>query len=170
MGEVKGLQVEEASLFKELVLIWEKFCKLHHRLYDITCREYQLLLASRIDAIDENIKDKVSIINEIKGAEIKRREFVDQLSTVAGCRIGSSRELLSYVENNLQEYREEGQLLKKYNKILVETIENIQFQNKKNQTFINKAMHNLRNIREGVLGQSGLGIYDARGRQQQQSA
>ena len=153
----KDLWVEEISL------IWKTFCELHQKLLEITCREYQLLLQSRMEALDEVLKTKVGTIYEIKKLEIKRKDIVKNLPFP----IKKTSELIEYMKT-LSANKAEQNNIKKYNDLLIETIAKIQEQNKKNQMFINKARHNLRNIREEVLGQKPTSTYDSKGKQQGQ--
>ena len=57
---------------------------------------------------------------------------------------------------------EEGRELKhlyKFNELLIDLMEQIQDQNKKNRLFVNKALHSLEQIREEVLGTKKYSTY-----------
>ena len=157
-------QAEKDSLVVGMVQVWEKFCKLHYSLYKATEREYSLLLENRIDAIDDNIKFKIKIINEIKGLEIKRRAMIERFNRKNSDKIRNIEDLIKYVCKD----KTKEDLIEKYNGLLVETIAKIQDQNKKNQIFINKAIYNLKTIKKDVFGQeSSYSTYNSRGVQQQ---
>ena len=135
---------------KELLSIWQKFCDLHQQLYQVTCKEYQLLLRGHIDDLDKCLLDKIDIINEIKKMELKRKSTVRRVASIQ-----NASELMRHVQS---------QKLAEYNKFLIETIKKLQEQNKKNQIFINKAMHNLRGIRDELTGYHSRSTYDSKGR------
>ena len=51
----------------------------------------------------------------------------------------------------------------RFNALLIDLIEKIQNQNKRNQLFINKALHSLKEIRQDVLGKKSYSTYTSRG-------
>ena len=114
-----------------------------------------------MDALNEHLKNKIHIINEIKDLELKRKNTIKCL----GVSVKDVSELLDYMQSK-QVNDESRSSLEKYNKLLIDIITKIQKQRKKNQNFINKATHNLRNIREDISGQRLPPTYNSRGREQ----
>ena len=53
--------------------------------------------------------------------------------------------------------------LYRFNELLIDVIEKIQEQNKKNQVFLNKAINNLREIREEAMGVKNYSTYNQKG-------
>ena len=146
---------EKSPLIKEFVLIWEQLCALHQALYQITCKEYKLLLGGNMDVLEEYLERKIDIINKIKSTELKRQTYIEQLPSIEGI-----SQLLDYIPS--QELRE-------YNDNLLDIIKKIQNQNQKNKIFINKAIYNLQKIKDEVLGHRSPTAYDSKGRTHQQS-
>ena len=146
----------EKRLLEEFILVWKQFCDLHQHLYQITCKEYKLLLEGHIDRLGKYLKEKINIINQIKDVEVRRKKYIMCLPSIAG-----ASQLLDYMQS--EELRE-------YNTDLIDIIEKIQMQNKKNQMFINKARYNLRKIKDEFSGHHSTPSYDSRGRPQQQSS
>jgi flagellar biosynthesis/type III secretory pathway chaperone len=60
--------------------------------------------------------------------------------------------------------------LYRFNELLIDVIEKIQTQNKKNQLFINKAILSLREIREDAGGVKKYNTYSAKGISKSRSA
>ena len=153
-------------LVEEILFIWRKFCELHNQLYDATCREYQFLLSGQTEALDEHLKTKVNIINKIRDIELKRKTLIVSFNSLIGNQeIKNTSELLDYIQSE-KANEDYAKHLKKYNDLLINMIKKIQYQNKKNKMFLNKAIHNLRVIREDISGQSPLSTYDAKGKEQ----
>ena len=157
-------------LVEEISLVWKKFCELHNNLYAATCEEYQFLLTGQTEALDEHLKTKIHIINEIRDIERKRKTLIESLNgLIKNKEITNTSELLDYLQIE-KSNESQGKHLKKYNDLLTNMIEKIQYQNKKNKMFLNKAIHNLRTIREDISGQRPLSTYDAKGKEQHRLA
>lgn len=137
-----------------IVEIWKSFCELHAKLYELTCDEYQLLLSSEIDNLEEKLEEKNAVINQIKSLEISRREVIQKINEKLkdDNKIKSVSDLISYMSNDESVEDSYKVYLKKYNALLIDIIEKIQEQNKTNQIFLNKALANLREIRDGFSG------------------
>ena len=162
--ERKTLLVEEISL------VWRKFCELHNDLYMETCKEYQLLLAGQTESLGEHLKNKTHIINEIRDMELVRKDLIANLNgLIKSKEITNTSGLLDYLQIE-KSNEDQGKNLKKYNDLLVNMIEKIKYQNKKNKMFLNKAIHNLRTIREDISGQRLLSTYDSKGKEQRRLA
>lgn len=146
MSDMKKLYYQQA------IIIWEEFCKLHRDLFDLTCDEYLVLLASDIDKLEDMLPIKEEVIGRITLMEKERAALLHTLNT---------KELLSEPltkVGDLIEYFEDIEAqsginaLKNLNALLVDIIVKLQEQNKKNQQFLNKAMISIRDLKESYTG------------------
>ena len=140
------METEKKIFIDEIRLVWKEFCELHSELYEMTCNEYALLIKGRIDSLNIQVREKIKVISRIKFLEMKRKEIINKMNVPKeseGNIISNASELLEHVRDSE---------LGKYHDILVDMINKIKNQNKKNQVFINKAMYNLRTIKIGVTG------------------
>jgi len=150
-----NLRQDEVKLYYHQVLTtWEGFCLLHRELYDLTCDEYLTLLASDIEKLEEMLPLKEEIIKNISELERERTLLIDTINgtKLFDHKIKKSSELLEC-------FAEEDQAnsmpaLKNLNSLLIDIIEKIQAQNKKNQIFLNKAMISLRDVKQGFGSKS----------------
>lgn len=154
----------------EVIEVWKTFCELHYELYNCTCDEYQLLLESKIEELEEQVTEKVKLISSIKKLEKRRASIIDQLNNERSeNKIENVSGLIQYMQSNdvNESYRT---YLNKYNALLIDIITKIQAQNIKNQVFINKSIHNLRSIREGLSGQKKVSTYNSSGKELRQTS
>jgi flagellar biosynthesis/type III secretory pathway chaperone len=154
---------EQKLFYQRAISIWEEFCHLHKDLYDLTCDEYLTLLESDIDKLEKLLPLKEEIIAKISELEKERTELIDTLNTTAlfSNNISRSNELIqafSVIE------KESGiAALKNLNSLLIDIIQKLQDQNKKNQVFLNKAMISLREVKQGFSGKKQYTTYGADG-------
>jgi flagellar biosynthesis/type III secretory pathway chaperone len=155
---------DEIKLFyHQAIAVWEGFCQLHKELYDLTCEEYLTLLESDIDKLEIMLSEKEEIIARIAGFEKDRSELIDRINStqIFKDKIARASELLSAFAEI------EGQAsipaLKNLNSLLIDIIQKIQEQNKKNQQFLNKAMHSLKEVKQGFSGKKTYTTYGADG-------
>lgn len=155
--EVMGLQ------YFKIIDLWKRFCELHTILYDLTCEEYSQLLASNLDQLDKILKEKDEVVARIGLVEGVRQEVIQEINANLNEseQIKSVSSLIDYLEK--YEQKNNTSLLKKMNTLLVDIIETIQKQNKKNQIFLNKAVHNLNELKQGLVGGKSYDIYNAQG-------
>lgn len=158
------LRLDEKKLYYQNVLsVWEGFCHLHTELYDLTCEEYLTLLASDVDKLEEMLPLKEEIIGKISILENERADLIEKInnSKIFSNRITKSGDLIhifSEIENN-----NSLPALKNMNALLIDIIQKIQEQNKKNQIFLNRAMLSLREIKQGFTGKKSYTTYGADG-------
>lgn len=156
--------MEEKKLYYHQVLtVWEGFCALHSQLFDIACDEYLALLASDIDKLEELLPLKEEIISKIGQLDLERNELVEKLnqSEMVSSSLSKASELISFfndVETNIG-----VTALRNLNSLLIDIVEKIQLQNKKNQVFLNKAMISLKDLKRGFKGQKVYSTYGADG-------
>lgn len=158
------LRSPEKKLYHQRVIhVWEGFCQLHKELYDLTCEEYLTLLASDVDKLEGMLPLKEEIISKISELEIERSELIEQIndSKIFKLHITRSGELLEA----FAELDQQAALpaLKNLNSLLIDIIQKIQEQNKKNQMFLNKAMLSLREIKQNFTGKKSFTTYGADG-------
>ena len=139
--------------------IWKRFCELHTTLFDLTCDEYSLLLGSEIDDLNLKVDEKQGVIDEISSLEKLREDLIKSINETLSeeASIDSVSELLAYFENF--DVEKKGKHLFRFNQLLIDVIEKIQAQNKKNQLFINKAILSLQSIREEAAGLKNYSTY-----------
>lgn len=154
---------EKRLFYQSAVSIWEGFCLLHKELYDLTCEEYLTLLESDIEKLESMLPIKQEIINKIGELEKERSELIEKLNTIAlfTTPITRAGELLSGFSEIDQQTGIPA--LKNLNSLLIDIIQKIQEQNKKNQQFLNKAMLSLREVKQGFTGKKQFTTYGADG-------
>lgn len=158
------LRLDEKKLYYQNVLsVWEDFCILHRELYDLTCDEYLTLLASDVDKLEEMLPLKEEIISRISTLEKVRVDLIEKIniSNIFEQQIEKSGELINF----FSEIDNKNSLpaLKNLNDLLIDIIQKIQEQNKKNQMFLNRAMLSLRDIKQGFTGKKTFSTYGADG-------
>lgn len=150
----------EVNLFKveEICDLWQDFCALHTKLFEVTCDEYALLLDSNIDELERTLTHKNELIETIKNCDIHRQALLIDL---ADGKVQSIAELLTFLdENNLKTQKSR---IEKLNLLLVDIITSIQEQNKKNQIYLNKAMLSLRDLKDSFMGKKTYRTYGSNG-------
>lgn len=148
-------------LYFETVALWKNLCELHRELYEATCDEYQLLLESRIEELGPVIENKQKIISVISVEEERRKRLIEEFALSTNLEIKSISDLLSCVEPF--EIVENRRHLFRFNKLLIDIIEKIQEQNKKNKLFINKAFTALDELKLKNFGRKNYSTYNAKG-------
>ena len=143
--------------------LWQDFCSHHHRLFDLTCEEYEILLSGNIDDLEKIIGLKKDIVSSIKTLEEKREKIVKRLSVLF-----NTKEEISSVSDFIIVMKKygvavPGDFFERYNSLLIDLIEKIQDQNVKNQVFLNKSLLSLKEIREGILGNKSYKTYNEKG-------
>jgi len=149
--------------YQSSVIIWEGFCHLHRELYDLTCDEYLTLLESDIDKLEKMLPLKEEIISKIGELEKDRAELIETLNNISlfNAKIERAGDLLSA----FSEIDSKSGLpaLKNLNTLLIDMIQKIQEQNKKNKQFLNKAMLSLREVKQNFTGKKHYTTYGADG-------
>ena len=151
--------------------LWKKLCEAHQNLLELTFDEYSLLLGSEIEALEDKIQEKESVIREIAHLDSARKSVIAEINHALKKNkqneITSVSDLIVCMKDF--EERQDQHHLRRFNALLIDIIEKIQAQNKKNQLFINKALMSLREIREEAVGRKNYSTYNARGTQSQSS-
>lgn len=142
--------------------LWKRLCELHNDLFDLTAEEYSHLLSSDFDEIERVTNEKNELIQEIANIDKIRQDLIQDLRS-QGAVVDDASQLVNYFQDCPPE--KTGKHLWRFNQLLVDIIQKIQDQNKKNQLFINKAIISLRDIRHGALGEEKHYVYNAKGGQ-----
>ena len=140
----------DQNLYFKITDLWKHFCEEHQVLFDLTLDEYQALLQSDIERVDDLVAQKSQVMAKIQQLDQARQVLMKKVSEQVGHPINKASELLAvmagFEKENQQNY------LQRFNNLLIDIIEKIQQQNHKNQVFINKAIISLQEIRESVSG------------------
>lgn len=144
-----------------LVDLWKEFCKSHTELYELTCDEYLYLLESNIEKLEEAIENKNIILENIAKLDDSRQELIRELGELSGENLEKFTLLSKYLREN--NGTNEAKQLDGYNALLLDIIEKIQDQNKKNQVFLNKAILSLQDLRQSFTGKKNYKTYGADG-------
>lgn len=153
---------EEKELFYYRVTdLWRRLCEEHNTLLDQTCEEYALLLASKLEELENKIDEKKDTMARIGSLEKLRAEVIEAINKKGGVKVESVNQLIE----QMQEFEQENNQMHlfRFNALLIDMIEKIQAQNRRNQLFINKALLNLKAIREEALGQKSYSTYTKKG-------
>lgn len=151
-----------ALFYFEVTDLWKRLCEEHNDLFNLTCDEYSLLLNSQLDELEKKIKEKNLAIKRIHNLELVRRQIITDLNDfLPHEKINSVADLIKVMNQYHVEKKEKH--LFRFNALLIDIIEKIQTQNKRNQLFINKALHSLQQIRHDVLGKKSFSTYSSRG-------
>ena len=144
----------------ELVDIWSTFCDQHRELYELTTLEYSALLESRIEDLEDIISRKEVIISQISTLEDTRQEIVESMSELTSENIEKLTDLFPIIKKyNL----DPANTIEKYNLLLLDIIDKIQDQNKKNQIFLNRAILSLQDLRNQFQGKKNFKTYNNKG-------
>jgi FlgN protein len=149
------------TYYFQVVDLWNRLCEEHTMLFEATCTEYVELLENNIEKLESSIKEKEKIIYRINSLDNLRSKIIKNIEAETNHKIENIKDLISLMDefekNNNQKH------LWRFNQILIDIIEKIQTQNKKNQMFINKASLALQEIKDEVLGQKTYSTYTNKG-------
>lgn len=149
--------------YDQLLTLWNSFCEHHTKLYELTCDEYQYLLKSDIEGIEQVLEKKEIMISAIRDLEKVRSELIADINKED--LLPEEITSLSSLIIQMQVYEESLNLngLRRYNQLLISIIENIQKQNKCNQVFLNKAISSIEDMKAGFTQNKSYQTYDKKG-------
>ncbi|MFA6237115.1 MAG: flagellar export chaperone FlgN [Bacteriovorax sp.] len=151
-----------AVLYFQVTDLWKRLCEEHNLLFNVTCDEYSLLLNSDLDLLEEKLIEKNDIILRISALETIRRELISELNTtLTDKEIDSVTKLIEVMR--AYEVEQNQKHLFRFNALLIDIIEKIQAQNRRNQLFINKALLSLKQIRIEATGKKNYSTYTSKG-------
>lgn len=161
----KNQKNELGVLYFQVTDIWRRFCEEHTLLLDKTFEEYSLLLNSDIEKLEELLAEKQDVIQKISFLEEARSRVINKLNDYLRLHNQKEVESVSELIEVMRFYEDQNNTkhLYRFNELLIDVIEKIQEQNKKNQVFLNKAINNLREIREEAMGVKNYSTYNQKG-------
>lgn len=146
----------------EFISVWTEFCEEHTSLYDLTCEEYVHLLSSDIDKLEGVVELKNNKLSDIAKLDTKRKNILDGIYS-----IDESLELLKIKDLiktlDLTGLKFEAKQLSNLNLLLLDIIEKIQEQSKRNQLFLNKAIISLKDLKRSFSGKTNYTTYGSNG-------
>ncbi len=139
--------------------------EMHNELHKLTCDEYMLLLSNDMDQIESIIKLKENLIVKINKLDITRTSVIKLINTQNNMDnpIRNVSDLLGLMKKFEAENGENT--LRRYNDLLIDIIQNIQAQNKKNQMYLNKAIVSIQEMKNNLTGKKGYQTYTSLGKQ-----
>jgi flagellar biosynthesis/type III secretory pathway chaperone len=148
-------------LYFQITDLWKKLCENHTTLLDLTFLEYSSLLSSDVEELEELLEKKNDIILDIKALESLRAGLIEKLNSTESNKVSNVSGLIEVI----REYEEEKKYkhFQNFNNLLIDLIEKLKSQNKKNQMFLNKAIHSLKNIKEDAMGKKSFSTYGKNG-------
>ena len=158
--------------YYQITDIWKRFCEEHVNLFNLTCDEYTHLLKTDLEILEDITEKKSEIINRINILEKLRSDLIisinEELESHQNLKNKYGFSKITTVSDLLglmQEYESQLQenYLENFNALLIDIIEKIQKQNKKNQVFINKAILSLKDIKGSVDGKKSYSTYTQNG-------
>jgi flagellar biosynthesis/type III secretory pathway chaperone len=152
---------EHEVLYFQVTDLWKRLCEEHSTLLDYTCDEYSLLLASKLDELEETVSEKAKVIAHINKLDEVRQDLIRRVQSYSYHDINSVQDLVQFVQE--LDIEKEQKHFFRFNALLIDIIEKIQAQNKKNQIFLNKAILSLREIKQDASGQKNYSTYNAKG-------
>lgn len=152
---------EHEVLYFQVTDLWKKLCEEHSTLLDYTCDEYSLLLASKVNELEDKVAQKEQVINRINQLDDLRQDLIRRVQSYSYDDINNVQDLVFFIQE--LDIEKEQKHFFRFNALLVDIIEKIQAQNKKNQIFLNKAILSLREIKQDALGQKNYSTYNAKG-------
>lgn len=161
MNDKQKLELKLKS--DHLIDLWHQFCEKHTDLYEYTCDEYMHLLSSDIEELNETLGQKKILLSEINDLDQHRKNMTDEILELLEVKAGPQK--LSYLLSCLKQTEETAAAghIEKLNLVLLDIIEKIQDQNKKNQVFLNKAILSLKDLKESFNGKAQYKTYSATG-------
>ena len=148
-------------LYFQITDLWKRFCEEHTRLLDLTFEEYSSLLSSDVEELENILARKNEIISIIRRLEETRQSVIKDLNQKQGVSISNVSDLITFMCQYEAEKNQKH--LANFNALLIDLIEKLKSQNKKNQLFLNKAISSLKNIKESALGKKSFATYSNSG-------
>lgn len=146
-----------------LIDLWRDFCEKHTLLYEFTCDEYMHLLSSDMDKLNNTLQDKKELLEHINLLDSQRMTLTDEILILM--EVETPPKKLIFLLNYFKKSGEDdvANQIEKLNLVLLDIIEKIQDQNKKNQIFLNKAIHSLKELKQSFSGKTRYNTYSAAG-------
>jgi flagellar biosynthesis/type III secretory pathway chaperone len=143
--------------------VLRQFCILHSNLLDATITEYDFLLESEIDGVDEISQLKEEIVQMIHLTDEQRKTVLYE-AFESGL-FDKPVEGLGDLEILLIPYEKDNDItfFSEFSELLIKIIDNLKNQNKKNQIYLHKALESLQDLRSNMTGRTSSKIYNPKG-------
>lgn len=153
------------SLYFRVTDIWKRFCEEHTLLLDLTFEEYSHLLSSDLSEVEEVLEKKNVVIQRINNLEKMRKDTITDLNKFLSSSDDTQITDVSGLLNFMKKYEVEKNQkhLFSFNALLIDIIEKLKDQNKKNQLFLNRAIHSLKDIKNSAFGSKSYSTYNNSG-------
>ncbi len=160
MTEKQLLQFKLSA--NDFISVWTEFCQEHTALYDLTCEEYVHLLSSDIDKLESVVELKNKKLNQISELDIQRKAILDNIFSInTDLDLKKVKDVVKCLKENNLDFQ--ANQLSKLNLLLLDIIEKIQDQSKKNQLFLNKAIISLKDLKRSFTGKTSYTTYGSNG-------
>lgn len=140
--------------------LWQEFCEKHSLLYEITCDEYMHLMASDMDSLEVTVKQKEDLVQNINELDTTRQSLIEEIAELLEIEKPENMNSLLSSDKITETIKDQ---ITKYNEVLLDMVNKIMEQNKKNQFFLNKAIHSLNELKESFSGKANYSTYSADG-------
>lgn len=146
--------------------LWRRLCEAHNQVYKITCKEYDALLSNDIELLNSIVEEKEVYVGHINALEGLRQDIIEDINSriPSDHRLTTASTLIGFFEAYEKNFSES--YLESFNELLLDILQKIKFQNKKNQIFINKAMISLEKLKKEALGLKDVTTYKNDGKTQ----
>jgi len=155
--------IEIKKIYFEITDVWKVLCEKHSILLDKTFDEYSCLLQSDIDKLEKTVAEKQLVVDEVVEIEKRRALLIENLQVALGTNEVNHFDSLIKIFNEKIDEEKDKKHLFRFNRLLIDIIEKIQAQNKKNQLFLNKALMSIKDIREQFSGRGQYQTYTNKG-------
>lgn len=148
--------------YYKFVDLWKKLCEIHCQLYDFTCDEYSVLLSGEVEQLEFIGKKKEKTLMLIQNLDGYRQEMISEIKKInPDLLIENVRSVIVFFQNF--EKNKDLDLFRNLNELLIEIIEKIKDQNKRNQIFLNKSLKSFEELKQGMSSQHNHRIYNSKG-------
>lgn len=150
------------DFYFNFIELWKKLCELHSQLYDFTCDEYSVLLSGEVEQLELVGKKKEKLMGLITNLDEYRDDLIKHMKNFNS---NLTFEKVIDVIQYFKDFEKENSLslLENLNTLLIDIIEKIKEQNKKNQIFLHKSIRSFEQIRQGLQGNYQHRIYNSKG-------
>ncbi len=151
------------DFYDELVLLWRELCVLHTQLFEITSHEYQLLLGGETEKLETNLSEKKEIIAKIQDYDSRRQTSISDLieKFLPSLSDPHFQEINEFLQRELALGADHALL--RYNYFLIDIIEKIQIQNRKNRQFLNRALLMMEDLKHDFQKKGKVLSYNKKG-------
>ena len=145
--EISGeLSINKETLFNELVDCLENLVKVYRSLLDVVRREKEILVASKLDELNENNKSKDAMLVRIRSLENQRTKCARDLAQAVGADMEQPR-LLDIANHCELKWSDRLRNLHSVLDLLVRRVADV---NKQNEELVQAALNNITGAMEAI--------------------